>query len=315
MSVRLRARLLLPLVAAITWMSLALSFDTARSAEPSASPPSDETATAVDKPGLETVTVEARRELQHQIDHFVANAVVRYLHNSLERWDSPVCPLVAGLPKEQGEFILARVSQIATAAHAPLAGEHCKPNLYVIVTPKADEFIRKWWDRDLGLFNTCNGMGYVKHFLQSRDPIRVFYNAEYRTDGHIAMTPEAVLVDLSGIGINRCVSSGRGGSRLAYDAVQALTSVIIVVDSTRTTKINMGQLADYIGMIGLAQINLKADTGTAPTILHLFREGGDPPRSLSTWDESFLYSLYNTEQQSVTQLMSIKTGMFEKLAH
>src|SRR4051794_39145067 len=53
---------------------------------------------------LDTVTINARREqeIKRQINRFVAGTVFTYLNDSLERWNRPVCPLVAGLPKERG---------------------------------------------------------------------------------------------------------------------------------------------------------------------------------------------------------------------
>ena len=128
-----------------------------------------------------TVTIEANkeRELERQISKFVAGAVFTYMNDSLERWNTPVCPLVAGLPKERGEFVLGRVSEIARDAHAPLGSEHCKPNLYIVVSDNPDDLLKKWSKRDVSLFNTCNGMGYVREFMHSRQPIRAYYNARF----------------------------------------------------------------------------------------------------------------------------------------
>jgi len=103
------------------------------------------------------------------------------------------------------------------------------------------------------------------------------------------------------------------GTRLRYNAVQTLTSVIVVVDSNRVSGIDIGQLADYIAMAGFAQIHLDADTGTAPTILSLFRPSDQRPQGLSPWDESFLHSVYTTNQASVMQESAIKRGMFEQI--
>src|SRR5581483_9714833 len=100
-------------------------------------------------------------------------------NDSLERWNTPICPLVAGLSREQGEFVLQRVSQIARDAHAPLGPERCRPNLYIVITDNPDLLLEKWSRRDRHLLNTCNGMGYVKEFLHSRQPVRVYYNARF----------------------------------------------------------------------------------------------------------------------------------------
>jgi hypothetical protein len=64
---------------------------------------------------MDTVTVQAtrERELKRQISNFVSSFDVTYLNDSLERWNTPICPLVAGLSSEAGEFVLARLSQVA----------------------------------------------------------------------------------------------------------------------------------------------------------------------------------------------------------
>jgi len=286
----------------------------ARSAELSA----QETVTQPPPPPhstLDTVTINARqeREIKRQISKFVSGAVFTYLNDSLERWNRPVCPLVAGLPKERGEFILARVSQIARDSNAPIGSEHCKPNLYIVVTDTPDLLLEKWSKRDKRMFNLCNGMGYVKEFMHSRQAVRVFYNAKFSSTGS---ERDASALELDGLQFdftNSCTASGAAGSRLTYGAVQELTSVIIVVDSRQTTNRNMGQLAAYVAMVGLAQIRVEADTGSAPSILRLFRESDSLPQGLSPWDEAFLHSLYATNQSSVLEVAMIRRRMFDQI--
>jgi hypothetical protein len=76
----------------------------------------------------------------------------------------------------------------------------------------------------------------------------------------------------------------------------------------------MGQLADYVAMVGLAQIRLEANTGTAPTILGLFRDTQPQLPGLSPWDQAFLRSLYTTDQASKLEVSMIKRHMFEQIA-
>src|ERR1700722_15353063 len=86
------------------------------------------------KSSLNTITVQGRREvLERQEKSFVSAIAVAPFSESLARWRTPICPLVAGLPRDHGEFILNRFSQIAQAAGAPLAPEHCRGNLYIFV--------------------------------------------------------------------------------------------------------------------------------------------------------------------------------------
>jgi len=78
---------------------------------------------------LDTVTVEARRErkeLEREVNEFVFAVAVRYLHDSLSRWNTPVCPFVAGLPRGQGEFVLGRLTQIASSAKVQIGRASCR---------------------------------------------------------------------------------------------------------------------------------------------------------------------------------------------
>jgi hypothetical protein len=311
MAHRLRLLALLAIVSAI---ALQLPINRARSAEPAsqdaATPvPSRETTSTPD-----TVIIQARkdREIKRQITEFVSGGVVTYFNDSLERWNQPICPMVAGLPSKPAEFIRARVSQVANDSHAPLGAEHCKPNLVVAITTDPDLLIEKWYKRFPGLFNTCNGLGPVKSFLHSRQPVRVFYNAKFASAGG----PSAGDLIFNGVHAptrSDCFTTTTLGTYLHRGAVQELTSVIIVVDGRQTTMINMGQLADYVAMIGLAEIRVQADMGTAPSILHLF-QGSDPqPLGLSPWDEVFLHSLYTTEQSSVLEVPIIENRMFKQI--
>jgi hypothetical protein len=100
MAHRLRLLAFLAIVSAI---AMQLPADRARSAEPASQDaaipgPSRETPSTLD-----TVTVQARRdrEIKRQITKFVSGGVVTYFNDSLERWNQPICPLVAGVPSEQ----------------------------------------------------------------------------------------------------------------------------------------------------------------------------------------------------------------------
>jgi hypothetical protein len=97
------------------------------------------------KADLATITVEAQREsLKRQVRTFVSAIAAQRFRDSLARWEKPttICPQVAGLPREEGEFVLGRLSGIALAAGAPLGPEHCKANFFVIVTEKPEELLK-----------------------------------------------------------------------------------------------------------------------------------------------------------------------------
>jgi hypothetical protein len=88
----------------------------------------------------------------------------------------------------------------------------------------------------------------------------------------------------------------------------------VVVDTNRVQELSLGQLADYLDMVGLAEVHPDADVGPVPTILRLFRPIPHPPQGLSPWDQAFLSSLYGVDQASVVEQPMMKRSMVSALA-
>jgi hypothetical protein len=270
---------------------------------------------------IPTVTIEAQRaRLRPQVNEFVAAAIVRprYDDESLLRWDTAVCPLVAGFPREQGEFFLQRISQAARDAKAPLAGEKCHPNLFVIGAQKPDVFLNLWWRHDPRLFNTVHGVEPAERFIRTSRPVRAWYNS-VPVDPDAASQIVPLLGQSIGIGSGPAsfpthLATGRIGSRLQYLMVRAVESAIVVIDTSQMNDINIGQLADYVSMVGLAEIDLDKNVGATPSILTLFRSDAQPrPASLTVWDRSLLHALYNSRQKDKMQFSEICNGTLDAL--
>jgi hypothetical protein len=269
------------------------------------------------------VTVTAPRELEqlkNEVDTFVSSAITRpYGDDSLLRWNHPICPLVAGLSRQVGEFVLVRLSQIARSAHAPLGSETCKPNLYVIVAQNPERFLRLWWRHDPRLFSTREGVAPVKHFIETPRPVRVWYNAAVSggDNGVVLGNLLATSTDPGGGLVDYPIFAGPSilGSRTTYTVVQNISSAIVIVDPAQVSALNIGQLVDYIGLIGLAEINLDRDVGEAPTILKVFAATNiPPPPEMTVWDKALLQSLYTTPQRSRVQLSQMETTTLKLLA-
>ncbi len=79
--------------------------------------------------------------------------------------------------------------------------------------------------------------------------------------------------------------------------------------------VTRGQLADYVAMVGLAQLNADLQLGDAPTILTLF--SGTPQAAsagMTDWDQAFLKALYDTDQRIKKQRSQISRDMVRVLA-
>ena len=281
----------------------------------------------IPKTDIDTITVEAARErerVSQKVSQFVSAIAVRRRDQSLANWqrEIPICLLVAGLPRGDGEYMLTRLSQIAASAGAPLAPQHCKPNLYVIVTSEPDALLKAWNERDVRLFDNGDDHGgaEIRQFLDAKLAIRAWYNVEiYNADG----TP---LRDSGGIGsgLNAAgaaalngqrMNSGATATRIRFNDVRNLSSAIVLVDAARAKGVSFGQLAAYVSMVGLAEIKIDPAVSGTPSILQLFSDMAKPaPTGLTEWDEAFLKGLYHTDHLDQHQILSVKTSMVEDLA-
>jgi hypothetical protein len=263
-----------------------------------------------------SVTVEATRQhvqIEKQISHFVSSNTVNALDEPLARWQTPICPLVSGLPQDQGELVLGRVSQIARDAGAPLDTPDCRAaNLLIIVTDDPEELLKQWWHRYSWQFNEDRGIAGLRRFVGASRPVRIWYNVVSQCVGTVG----AFMTRASGP-VPACSKVGGGGTHLRYDSgmmLRVLSSAMVVVDARQVQGLHLGQLSDYIAMLALAHIRENADPGDGPTILHLFGGGeGDKPLSLSRWDQDFLSALYHTDPGSTLRLTEIKIQMFRDL--
>ena len=268
-----------------------------------------------------SVTIEAQRDreqLHRQVNQFVDATIVKpHGDESLLRWKSPVCPLVAGMKYEEGEFMLRRLSEIARAVKAPLAGQTCRANLFVIVAGNPSGFLQLWWQHDRRLFNTHHGNAPVERFIETPRPIRAWYN-DYAVDPESGSEIGGLLTQSMGLGSGIQLKGANMlppvGSRLTYTTVRAIASVIVVIDPQKVTKLNFGQLADYVSLISLAEINPDRDVGEVPSILKVFTEQeGSAPQSLSVWDEALLHAVYASTQKDRMQLSEIRTATMEAI--
>jgi hypothetical protein len=274
--------------------------------------------TPPNKDQLDTITVEAARQREmvaQRVSRFVSGITVVRRDQSLANWqrEIPICPLVAGLPREDGEYILRRLSEIAVSAGAPVAPEHCKPNLYVVLSSEPDKLLKAWGKRDVWMFESGDDHGYapVRHFLDAKVPVRAWYNVEiYNSDG----TP-LNYSELPGPSMTGRINAHSTATRIRFNDVRNLSSVIVLVDTTRAKGITFGQLAAYVGMVALAEIKIDANASDTPSILQLFSKSATPaPMGLSTWDEAFLKGLYHTDHLDQRQISAIKTAMTQDMA-
>jgi len=136
-------------------------------------------------------------------------------------------------------------------------------------------------------------------------------------DGVVLGDLLAISTDPGGALVDYPVFTGPStlGSRITYTVVRSISSAIVIVDPAQVSKLNIGQLVDYVGLVGLAEINLDKDLGEAPSILKVFAASEtSPPVEMTAWDRAMLQALYTTPQRSKVQLSQMETATLKLIA-
>ena len=181
--------------------------------------------------------------------------------------------------------------------------------------PNPALLLKRWWKRSPDLFAGESGP-VVNRFIETPRPIRVWYNAGTAgADGTFLIglldptNPRARPFDNEVF-----VNTHPPGSKLTISATRNILSVIVIVDAKGVGRVTASQLADYVGLVGMAQINLDKNLGDAPTILKLFSASEDfRPAGITTWDQALLHALYSTRQTSPVQKFAMQTVVLQDL--
>ena len=214
--------------------------------------------------------------------------------------------MVLGLSAGNVKIVLERLSQISASAGAPLAHAPCHANFIVVATAEPDRVLNAWYAKDKQLFGDATS-AQIRQFLEASQSraVRVWYNID---TGRKSGTHNGHFVPSN----QRAESSVFVGNA-AFD----FFSIFAIIDTHRTEHVALDQLADYVCMTGLTDVDLQADLEgdlrNAPSVLHLFAGEGQPA-GLSRWDAAFLKALYQSNQTSRTRRFEITERMIHELS-
>jgi hypothetical protein len=299
-------RLFFRMRSALSAAALAALCCSVAEADQRTTPAPSETEPPPSQPG---VTAEkAPAALEHRVDAFVRTITQNPGSSdgdSIVRWNTPICLLVAGLSTEDVKIVSGKVSQISSSAGAPLARAPCQPNFVIVASSEPDRVLNAWYARDKGLFGDATP-ALVREFLEgsSSRPVRVWYNIDVGRK--------------AGMRNGHFVPSNARAESSAFlgNAVFGFLSIFAIIDTNRTEHTTPDQLAAYVAMAGLTKVDLDADLGSAPSILRLFAPSAEnPPSGLSNWDAAFLNALYQANQSSRAQRFEIAKRVAHDISH
>lgn len=251
---------------------------------------------------LEDVTVVGR-PLETMIRDFVNEVAAPNRNRGIARWHSNICIGVANLSAEPRQYIVDRVSTVAEDIGLRPGAPGCTPNVIIIATDQPDVLAESLvQDRRrafrMGGAGMDRGSDALEDFVTSDAPVR-WWQVSMPTDSFTG----ARAVRLPGECRNACMGpmdmaptlTSTTSSRLSTQIVDNIFRTIVILDIDQVSKVSAQQLADYVAMVTLAQIDPKADTSRYASILNVF-DDPESAVSLTNWDNAYLTGLYNAER-------------------
>ena len=284
------------MIAALLALALSAGAPSGQAAQPA--PPSHEDQAV----RLEDIQVSGRR-LDDLIESFVGEVAAPNRGRGIARWDRSVCVGAVNLRREAAQYVVDRVSTVAEDLGLKAGDPGCTPNLLIIATADGDAFARELVERRrralrMGGSGMDRGAAALRDFQETSRPVRwwqVSMPVDSETGQRAVRIPGECTNDCSDPMDYAPVISVSSASRLTTQIVDNIFRAIIVVDVSKTNAVNSMQLADYIAMVSLAQIDPTADTSAYASILNVFNDPSSAPY-LTEWDKAYLDGLYGAQR-------------------
>lgn len=252
---------------------------------------------------LEDVEVTGRR-LDSLISTFVREVAAPNYGRNFARWDRSICVGAVNLRHEAAQYVVDRVSTIAEDVGLTPGKPGCTPNLVIIATSDGKGLAQHLVETRrgalrLGGSGTDRGGAALRDFMETDRPVR-WWQVSMPTDSDTGGRATRLPGDCR----NDCMGDPQDfgpiifaypPSRLSTQIVDNIFRTIVIVDVDEARQLNATQLADYIAMVSLAQIDPRADTSSYATILNVFSAQQDEA-SLTEWDKAYLAGLYRARR-------------------
>jgi hypothetical protein len=272
---------------------------------PAAIPPTDvvqqspEDAAAVQIGDVEIIA----RPQGAMVREFVNEVAAPNRNRGIARWEKDVCIGVANLRGAAAQYIVDRMSAVALEIGLTPGEPGCEANVIVIASDSADRVAEELVNERLHAFilggsGMDQGRAALNAFASSDRPVR-WWQISMPTDSQTG----AAAIRLPG----ECGGSCTGGAdfgpkvrlptstRLSSPIVDSLIRTVIIVDLEQVGGVSVPQLADYLAMVTLAQIDPDADTHAFQSVLNVF-ESPASVNGLTEWDQTYLRGLYRANR-------------------
>lgn len=249
------------------------------------------------------------RPLEALIRGFVYEVAHPNNGRNLARWDSRICVGVVNLQTETAQYLVDRISTVAEDIGLEVGEAGCAPNVVIVATGDGAETARTL-AREQGRGLRPGGAGMTRggnafQDFQTGDRAVRWWQVSMPIDS--ASNRRATR--LPGDCFGSCSSADMSvndyapqidvfaASRLNTQIVDNIFRTVVIVDVDDVAGLSALQLADYIAMVTLAQVDPDADIGSYASILNVFDNPASAD-SLTNWDMAYLKGLYAAERSS-----------------
>ncbi|MDO1558761.1 hypothetical protein Q0812_04895 [Brevundimonas sp. 2R-24] len=273
---------------------IALMLAAALQAQPAAAP--TDQATPVDE-----VVVEGSR-IREAIDEYLEAIPGIRPGGRMVRWDRELCGEVFNMDPAHAQVLLDRIAQVALELGLEPGGPGCEPNLTIVLAGDGDQMAHQISnERRTSMMIPPDAMGagvntgsprQLRQWVNSSRPVRWWIVTQWA-----AADDGSAPVMVAGVDFP-AVRGGSCGSHVAGCSREDILKSVIVVDAAQIGSVRFGDLADYLAMVSLVQIDPASDTSQMDTILNLFNSNyqGVPPTGLTDWDRAYLQSVYEARR-------------------
>lgn len=220
------------------------------------------------------------------------------------RWSGRICVMVAGFPRDGGQFIADRIGVVARDVRLDAGAPGCSPNIFIIATDDPAKMIAMISVKRQGLVDGAD-LAVLRRVRESHDPVRWIGAISMAGGAGEAIVSESQGSMVKPVAVSR---SFAGGSRLVAQTQTVLKRETIIVDTRQIGGITYGQLADYLSFVALAQINPHVVPQNVDSIVTAFAKRGSGPAGLTAFDKAYLTGLYRSPAAMVG---AVQKGVIE----
>ena len=226
-------------------------------------------------------------------------------NRGLARWNRPICVGAVNLRSEVGQYVIDRISDVARELEVEAGEPGCRPNVLIVAAVDGASLASALVeDRprnfDLRHNGTDAGTRAFRNFRTGDQPVR-WWQISMPIDAETGQRAVRLPGDEQPPRIYVFAAS-RLRTQIRDDMVRS----IIIVDVDRLGGASLVQLADYLTLVALAQVDAEADTAPYPTILNLFADPASAPAGLTDWDRSYLTALYEHDQLRINRNSQVR---------